>query len=413
MDVRRITTSLAFMVTVLVSVHEACAEEDRASRCGDVLKIAFRDTYGFALGKSVRYSVYDFACDERSNETLKSQGAEANIPIPQLKAVIGANWNESKVQNWRSKSCAIRDDQFSEDEAMRYAASVLSPIAKDAVAAWSQCMADLKASSGPANVELRDYDGKRFSLLVSRQPDSLPGDPEVENFSVTNATCEPSPKKVFPPKSKLAYSKPFTCVRQKDAERIVVSMSFVNRNALWPNLVIPVKAQPVVIEPPNPVRMCNGKSIDTRTDPANCGGCDLMCGNSSGGTCSDKGCAKCEFSPDRIMSQDGEWGFSCQMKPNTTVRLDVHGEVRVVDPTGGGDVNGKLVEIVVTANGVQGRRVDTIPMGDFGGRPQVSFVVSDIKVNDLGILEGKLHLRQCAWATSHQCDLSKLRITAQ
>lgn len=121
----------------------------------------------------------------------------------------------------------------------------------------------------------------------------------------------------------------------------------------------------------------------------------------------------CRRVPEGKMAEGGEWPFSCMFAPNTTVTLNVRGQVNVTTPALGGDVNGKQVELVVTANDLQSSKLVDVSHEDASKHPQVSVIVPDVHVGNDGRLKGKLTLKTCRWASSKECDLKGLTLSAE
>src|SRR3982751_4610474 len=131
---------LALAAALIVSVTTAYAQE--SDPCAEVLRIGLHDSLQTSYQNDERKAVFDFLCKEDSNSTLASINTAASIPIPQLKGIVGGNFDAKKVDEWRSASCSTRSEQFSQQEASNFLSSALSRFAPDAIAAWRACRQD-------------------------------------------------------------------------------------------------------------------------------------------------------------------------------------------------------------------------------------------------------------------------------
>ncbi|HEY0515200.1 MAG TPA: hypothetical protein VGH73_25105 [Thermoanaerobaculia bacterium] len=226
-------TWLVVVVAWIVAATSAYAQE--SDPCAEVLRIGLHDSLQTSYQSDDRKAVFDFLCKEDSNSTLASIDTAASIPIPQLKGIIGGNFDAKKVEDWRSSSCATRNEQFSQQEASTFLSSALSRFAPNAIEAWKACRQDsTNYSSSPAAATITEYDGTDFTLRIHYQPVGTTA-VRIDQFMQTNVNCHWSPTK----NTVFELDKILNCTRGE--KRVAIQMAFTNAQPMRP-VVLPKKS---------------------------------------------------------------------------------------------------------------------------------------------------------------------------
>lgn len=269
------------------------ADDDR---CGDVPRITLHDTFARQYAEDLDTAMSEIVCKATWQNSARGMAAGLAAPIPGLEFIdIQASYGETSGSQNGESACASRFNNLTRKQRENLFITRLSPFARDAIAAWRDCIG--RGNPAPVEGKITSYDGREFILNLALTGHL--GNPVVKTFSHSpNVTCDTpdfnsDPKKIF------AHDEKLKCTR-KDDGRITFTLTFEGTG------VHPIN--PVIL-PAKPKKPCQRLPNCFYVDEESCECAVRVCGENDpcdGGTplaCVASGEIPTEVKPGRIL-----WG---------------------------------------------------------------------------------------------------------
>lgn len=295
LNISRFVFLLLFLPTFLSNfVHAQDA-------CKDILSIGLRDSYEMSYSTALDDSLRDWACSDHFTdfENTHSSGFDIGYGGYQL----GSTDSKSDKAVTSIRDCKEFAHHINNETAMKIATTVLSPITKDVIPAWQECMKSAHSSNG-VTASIESYSPVDDDFTISIRWHNIRSDqrvPLVNTYDIKNAVCLSAKtyldKTIFGRQEVRDIN--LNCHRESKSQRVKFSM-ITNQGPMEPDAVIPIYSPP-------PTGHCG----------TYCSSCSLVNNAYSCSSCKVKVAQLLEKSTDGVelaVGTDGI-GFSCISLP--------------------------------------------------------------------------------------------------
>lgn len=168
----------------IIMVAASCVQQGFAGdRCSDILAQGIRDEYNFSFSESVDEAVYKAVCMKGHKGRNRSSGFSFNIPVPELKAVLGLGSDDTYSSSKRTEFCSSASSRVDRSQAVNFAKSLIN---ENVIRAWESCM-----SSKGLYCEAQNINESHFRLKVSWDPSVRAEEPRIEgDLTVIGGRCD-------------------------------------------------------------------------------------------------------------------------------------------------------------------------------------------------------------------------------
>lgn len=173
-----ITKLLIIIVVVSVIYDHAFADD----KCSDILAQGIKDEFNFTSNDTIEDSTYKVICNKNYSNNSDSSGFSINIPIPEIKNIIGLGASDNYNSVKRAEFCSNSSSSVSRNAAINFAKKIIN---QNVVKAWESCM-----SSKGLYCEAENIGDKHFRLKVSWAPSIRADEPKIESdLAVVGGSC--------------------------------------------------------------------------------------------------------------------------------------------------------------------------------------------------------------------------------
>ena len=427
---------LAVVCNLLIALPITLSAQTSTDLCQDVLHLAFYDrAYSLETSKSsVAWRAW--ACSASESQTKSASSLSATIPIPEADMIVGTDASSASEEKWKKKYCSDEQLSTADEKMVWQQRETVSRYMRDAIGAWESCMKSKESS----------YETQQFSVRLRPASDySTSGIVQVDVSGHKVGTSDPPRMKVTIegaecPKNdgwldsdEVAASNSFKCTRivsntqcpPDSVGRIgfaPLSVEVDYAYNLYQRYINPRRASLSLVPAVKATCQCGGDdgwAPDFSSDPDNCGTCGRSCGTGTSRKCTAGACSVCQFQGPDAIGKPSSSQFSCKMKPNANVIVEVKGDVHYVKnvygiegPPMGGDVAEKLVTSSLSFSSTSIPLTHSVP-GPGAQNTQTKWSNSSgvVLLDNSGIWNGSLNMGECFWGSQLQCDLSRVNIT--
>lgn len=180
-----IRSTLAAVIT-LVPYSQAIAQSDI---CASFLTnpIFTREVYDRDLKSDNQFKALQCAANWKSSSEAQAAGIDAKIPIYDLVVPFTANWNQSKVEQWKSTNCSSTDRSAVYEEKLYQSSLKISPVSAEAALQCAKAQIDTKA----LRCQVTEAEGTIIFEAEWRRTAGEKSDaaPRVTSMSIVSANC--------------------------------------------------------------------------------------------------------------------------------------------------------------------------------------------------------------------------------
>ncbi|MGE0407456.1 MAG: hypothetical protein AB7O65_14265 [Candidatus Korobacteraceae bacterium] len=393
--------------------------------CRDVLQLAFYDR-AFDLESSHSEVAWTaWACTASDNDFQLAFDSKMKVPL--LDANLLFAEGESKAtsrRSWRETNCKEDTFQSRDDKLIWRERETVSRHMGTAIRAWAKCMADSSKATARRHFQVRiepalNYaESGSFELRVSGER-IVNVEPPALRFDIKGATCDELSGWISSD-SLQGNQNSYRCRRTRIENTKQCPAGSTFRNGLQELSVDvdfayyfhrrywkPDRAHMALVPARESTCFCDlapAIAPNFNSDPANCGSCAATCGDATGtqrgAQCSVGTCTKCVFQGPSVIQTGGSFPLSCKMKPNSTVRVSISGDIVMGPP----DVNGNaLAKETTTEIVLMGKTLKAeANVGGPGAQhyhPRVQATsTEEIQLDSEGTVNATLKMARCVWA---------------
>ena len=177
----QVVTNIICIVSVGLSVITNTVFAD--DKCSDILAQGIRDEYNFSSSNSIEEVTHSAVCTKSYNSRSGSSEFAFNIPIPQLKSILGLGANDSYNSQKRKEFCDSVSSNISRSSSESFAKSVIN---KNIVDAWSSCI-----NSKGLYCETENINDTHFRLKAYWEPSNRAEEPKIESdLVIVGGSCD-------------------------------------------------------------------------------------------------------------------------------------------------------------------------------------------------------------------------------